>query len=168
MVLTCCTSPCLQSAAARSSPASTSGRFHEQWDPACSRHLVARTPKRKRTVAVTAGVQSPADLDALEAHHRPQHIDHSPSLPQIQSRAFTSQPNDRDWDEPAQGFNSIAEALEDLRAGKFVVVLDDEGRENEGDLIMAADKVTPEAMHFMIEHTSGYVCIAMEGRHVLA
>ncbi len=47
---------------------------------------------------------------------------------------------DRDLDEPAPGFDSIREALEDLAAGKFLVVLDDEDRENEGDLIIAADK----------------------------
>ena len=50
----------------------------------------------------------------------------------------------RDWDEPAQGFNSIPEALDDIKSGKFVVVLDDENRENEGDLIMAAEHMTPE------------------------
>jgi 3,4-dihydroxy 2-butanone 4-phosphate synthase/GTP cyclohydrolase II len=61
-------------------------------------------------------------------------------------------------------FDSIDAALEDIRAGKFVVVLDDEDRENEGDLIIAADKITTESMHFMIEYTSGVICIAMEGR----
>eukprot|EP00775_Hariotina_reticulata_P009154 gene9154-9322_t len=67
-------------------------------------------------------------------------------------------------DEPTPGFDSIASALEDLAAGKFVVVLDDEDRENEGDLIINADKVTTEAMAFMVEHTSGVICISMEGR----
>ncbi|KAF6258072.1 3,4-dihydroxy-2-butanone 4-phosphate synthase-domain-containing protein [Scenedesmus sp. NREL 46B-D3] len=67
-------------------------------------------------------------------------------------------------DEPTPGFDSIASALEDLAAGKFVVVLDDEDRENEGDLIINADKITTEAMAFMVEHTSGVICISMEGR----
>jgi 3,4-dihydroxy-2-butanone 4-phosphate synthase len=48
---------------------------------------------------------------------------------------------DRDLDEPAPGFDGIRGALADLAAGKFLVVLDDENRENEGDLIIAADKV---------------------------
>lgn len=61
------------------------------------------------------------------------------------------------------GFATIPEALQDVAMGKFVVVLDDEGRENEGDLIMAGSKVTPKAMAFMVEHTSGVVCLAMEG-----
>jgi 3,4-dihydroxy 2-butanone 4-phosphate synthase / GTP cyclohydrolase II len=64
-------------------------------------------------------------------------------------------------DTPAPGFDSIRSALDDIADGKFVVVLDDADRENEGDLIMAADKSTPEAMHFMVEHTSGVVCIGM-------
>ncbi|MBP2026804.1 3,4-dihydroxy-2-butanone 4-phosphate synthase [Acetoanaerobium pronyense] len=46
-------------------------------------------------------------------------------------------------------FNSIEEALEDIKKGKMIVVVDDEDRENEGDLLMAADAVTPEAVNFM-------------------
>ncbi|GMH34501.1 hypothetical protein BSKO_02335 [Bryopsis sp. KO-2023] len=60
-------------------------------------------------------------------------------------------------------FHTIPEALEDIAAGKFVVVLDDEDRENEGDLIIAGDKITTESMAFMVEYTSGVICIAMEG-----
>ncbi len=69
-----------------------------------------------------------------------------------------------DWEEPAEGFNSISEALADLAEGKFVVVLDDERRENEGDLIMAAETMTTEAMAFMVEYTSGVICVPLEGR----
>jgi 3,4-dihydroxy 2-butanone 4-phosphate synthase/GTP cyclohydrolase II len=66
-------------------------------------------------------------------------------------------------DEPSPGFDSIASALEDLAGGKFVVVLDDEDRENEGDLIIAGDRVTTEAMAYMVEYTSGVICVAMPG-----
>ena len=69
-----------------------------------------------------------------------------------------------DWEQPAEGFNSIPEALGDLAEGKFVVVLDDESRENEGDLIMAAETMTTEAMAFMVEYTSGVICVSLEGR----
>lgn len=69
-----------------------------------------------------------------------------------------------DWEEPAEGFNSIPEALTDLAQGKFLVVLDDESRENEGDLIMAAETMTTEAMAFMVEYTSGVICVPLEGR----
>ena len=70
-------------------------------------------------------------------------------------------PSDLDPDEPTPGFASIPEALADVAAGKFVVVLDDEDRENEGDLIGAADKMTQESMHFMIRHSSGLVCVSV-------
>lgn len=55
--------------------------------------------------------------------------------------------------------DSIEEALEDFREGKFVIVVDDEDRENEGDLIMAAEKVTPEAVNFMLKHARGVLCV---------
>ncbi|KNE62786.1 3,4-dihydroxy-2-butanone-4-phosphate synthase [Allomyces macrogynus ATCC 38327] len=58
-------------------------------------------------------------------------------------------------------FDSIADAIADFAAGKFVVVVDDEGRENEGDLIIAAEKVTEAKMAFMVRHTSGLVCAPM-------
>ena len=54
--------------------------------------------------------------------------------------------------------NTIEEAIEDFRAGKFVIVVDDEDRENEGDLIMAAEKVTPEHVNFMITNARGELC----------
>jgi 3,4-dihydroxy 2-butanone 4-phosphate synthase/GTP cyclohydrolase II len=62
----------------------------------------------------------------------------------------------------APGLNSIEEILEDLRAGRMVVIMDDEDRENEGDLIMAAERATPEAVAFMIRYTSGIICVPME------
>jgi 3,4-dihydroxy 2-butanone 4-phosphate synthase/GTP cyclohydrolase II len=63
---------------------------------------------------------------------------------------------------PGSGMNSIEEILADLRAGRMVIVMDDEDRENEGDLIMAAECATPEAVAFMIRHTSGIICVPME------
>src|SRR3989338_1728142 len=58
-------------------------------------------------------------------------------------------------------FTTIEQALEDLKEGKFVVVVDDEDRENEGDLIMAAEFVTPESINFMISNARGIVCVPM-------
>jgi 3,4-dihydroxy 2-butanone 4-phosphate synthase/GTP cyclohydrolase II len=58
-------------------------------------------------------------------------------------------------------FAPIEDALEALRAGQMIVVVDDEDRENEGDLTMAASKVTPEAINFMVKHGRGLVCLAM-------
>lgn len=62
-----------------------------------------------------------------------------------------------------RGFDSIERAIADIAAGKAVVVVDDEDRENEGDLIFAADAATPELMAFMIRYSSGYVCVALPG-----
>lgn len=59
-------------------------------------------------------------------------------------------------------FNTIEEAIEDIKEGKMVVVVDDPDRENEGDLVMAADKVTPEAINFMAMYGRGLICTPME------
>lgn len=59
-------------------------------------------------------------------------------------------------------FVSIDQALEDLRQGKMVILVDDEDRENEGDLVMAAEKITPEAINFMATHGRGLICLAMQ------
>lgn len=56
-------------------------------------------------------------------------------------------------------FNSIEEAIEDIKQGKMIVVVDDEDRENEGDLLMAAEKVTPEAINFMAKYARGLICM---------
>jgi 3,4-dihydroxy 2-butanone 4-phosphate synthase/GTP cyclohydrolase II len=58
-------------------------------------------------------------------------------------------------------FVSIPEAVEDIRAGRIVVVVDDEDRENEGDLTIAAEKVTPEIINFMATHGRGLICLAL-------
>src|SRR2546421_6805319 len=57
--------------------------------------------------------------------------------------------------------NTIDEALEDIRRGKGVIVVDDEERENEGDLIAAAEAVTPEMIAFMLRRTSGIICVPL-------
>ena len=58
-------------------------------------------------------------------------------------------------------FNSIEEALRDICKGKFVILVDDEDRENEGDLVIAAEKVTPQAVNFMAKHGRGLICLAL-------
>ncbi len=60
-------------------------------------------------------------------------------------------------------FASIDEALDELKAGRMIVVIDDEDRENEGDLTMAAEAITPEAINFMATHGRGLICLAMTG-----
>ena len=58
-------------------------------------------------------------------------------------------------------FNSIQEVLEDLKQGKMVIVIDDANRENEGDLTIAAEKITPEIINFMLLHARGIICMAI-------
>ncbi|TET37230.1 MAG: bifunctional 3,4-dihydroxy-2-butanone-4-phosphate synthase/GTP cyclohydrolase II [Dehalococcoidia bacterium] len=61
---------------------------------------------------------------------------------------------------------SISEAIEDIRAGRFVIIVDDDERENEGDLAMAAEKVTPEAINFMTKHARGLICLPIIGERL--
>jgi 3,4-dihydroxy-2-butanone 4-phosphate synthase len=61
-------------------------------------------------------------------------------------------------------FASIEEAIEDIRNGKMLIVVDDPSRENEGDLVMAAEFVTPEAINFMATHGRGLICLTLEGK----
>lgn len=63
-------------------------------------------------------------------------------------------------------FNSIEEAVEDIRQGKMILVLDDEDRENEGDLLMAAEKVTPEQVNFMATYGRGMICVPLTEERV--
>jgi 3,4-dihydroxy 2-butanone 4-phosphate synthase/GTP cyclohydrolase II len=63
-------------------------------------------------------------------------------------------------------FNTIEEAIEDIRKGKMVILVDDEDRENEGDLTMAAEAVTPEAINFMAKHARGLICLSLPPERV--
>ncbi|ADG82630.1 bifunctional 3,4-dihydroxy-2-butanone-4-phosphate synthase/GTP cyclohydrolase II [Thermincola potens] len=65
-----------------------------------------------------------------------------------------------------QQFNTVEEAIADIRSGKMIIVVDDEDRENEGDLLMAAEKVTPEAINFMATYGRGLICVPMEGKRL--
>jgi len=64
--------------------------------------------------------------------------------------------------EPSPGLSSISDAIADIAAGKMVILVDDEDRENEGDLCMAADKCTPEAINFMARYGRGLICLPLE------
>jgi len=64
------------------------------------------------------------------------------------------------------GLASIAQAIEDIKAGKFVIIVDDEDRENEGDLITAAEKVTADSINFMAVHARGLICLPIMGKRL--
>ena len=60
-------------------------------------------------------------------------------------------------------FAPIADILEDLKAGKMIVLVDDEDRENEGDIVVAAEKITPAQMNFTLKEARGVICLALTG-----
>ena len=66
----------------------------------------------------------------------------------------------------AKPFNNIEDAVRDIKKGKFVILVDDEDRENEGDLVIAAEKVTPQAINFMARHARGLICLALTPERV--
>lgn len=63
-------------------------------------------------------------------------------------------------------FDRVEDAIDDIAAGRLVIVVDDENRENEGDLLMAAEKVTPEKVNMMIRHARGLICVPMTGHQL--
>ncbi len=63
-------------------------------------------------------------------------------------------------------FSSIEEAIADIKEGKMIIVVDDENRENEGDIVMAAEKITPEAVNFIARHARGLICVPLEGERL--
>ncbi len=66
----------------------------------------------------------------------------------------------------ATPFHSIEDAIRDIKKGKFIILVDDEDRENEGDLVMAAQHVTPQAVNFMARHARGLICLALTPQRV--
>ncbi len=63
-------------------------------------------------------------------------------------------------------FNHIEDAIREIKKGKFIILVDDEDRENEGDLVIAAEKVTPQAINFMAKHARGLICLALTPERV--
>jgi len=61
---------------------------------------------------------------------------------------------------------TVPEAIEDIKAGEFIIIVDDAGRENEGDIAIAAEKVTPEAINFMAKHARGLICMPVVGKRL--
>ena len=58
-------------------------------------------------------------------------------------------------------FATVEEAIEEIRQGRMIVLVDDEDRENEGDLTMAAEKITPDAINFMTKYGRGLICLSL-------
>jgi 3,4-dihydroxy 2-butanone 4-phosphate synthase / GTP cyclohydrolase II len=66
----------------------------------------------------------------------------------------------------ASPFHSIEDATRDIKKGRFIILVDDEDRENEGDLVIAAQHVTPQAINFMAKHARGLICLALTPQRV--
>jgi 3,4-dihydroxy 2-butanone 4-phosphate synthase/GTP cyclohydrolase II len=65
-----------------------------------------------------------------------------------------------------EGFATIEQAIDEFKNGRFVIIIDDDDRENEGDLVIAAEFVTPESISFMLRYTSGIICVPMTGERL--
>src|SRR3954463_14802744 len=76
---------------------------------------------------------------------------------------WSSNPREAGMATPTEPFAAIDDAIAAMGRGEIVVVVDDEDRENEGDLIMAAQFATPEKVAFFVKHTSGLICVPMTG-----
>src|ERR1043166_2564494 len=108
-----------------------------------------RTKKEKMGHALTLGLgssrreEAPSEVLELEPPH------------------VGSYANEKEFE-----FASIETAIRELKSGRMIVVIDDEDRENEGDLTMAAEMITPEAVNFMATHGRGLICLAMTGERL--
>ncbi|RPD58730.1 3,4-dihydroxy-2-butanone 4-phosphate synthase [Lentinus tigrinus ALCF2SS1-7] len=90
---------------------------------------------------------------------------HPTDFPLVPATASSSRPQEV-LDAPLRAefaFDPIEEAIEAFARGEFIIVMDDEGRENEGDLITAGSAISTQKMAWMIKHSSGYICVALPG-----
>src|SRR6201993_4165424 len=126
--------------------------------------LLSNSP-RKMSALVNAGIEVVAQVpcEAAPTPHslaylrtKKEKMGHRLSLGQHESAEY-----DEDFE-----FASVEEAIGELQAGRMIVVVDDEDRENEGDLTMAAEMITPEAVNFMAMHGRGLICLSMTGERV--
>jgi 3,4-dihydroxy 2-butanone 4-phosphate synthase/GTP cyclohydrolase II len=145
--------------------------------------LLSNNPRKARALS-DAGIEVVAQIPCEvppNAHSlaylrtKKERMGHSLSLAGYQSSSLTSAPRAEDSDaystngaktEHQFEFASIKNAIRELRAGRMIVVVDDEDRENEGDLTMAAEMITPEAINFMATHGRALICLAMTGERL--
>jgi 3,4-dihydroxy-2-butanone 4-phosphate synthase/GTP cyclohydrolase II len=130
--------------------------------------LLSNNPQKSRALSA-AGIEvvarvlceaplTPHSLSYLRA--KKEKMGHDLRLEHHETAGYTTASHDK------SKFASIETALRELKAGRMVVVIDDEDRENEGDLTLAAELVTPEAISFMATHGRGLICLAMTGERL--
>lgn len=150
---------------AKNEKTTKAGSGTKNWLETYRRELEGRAP------CAAAGVElakAAAEADAMPAAEAPD-SPVAPATPPPGVEAAPAAASSPATGSPSQQppvFATIEEALDELRAGRMLVVVDDEDRENEGDLVLAAEKVTPQAVNFMITHARGLLCVPMEGRRL--
>ena len=133
--------------------------------------LLTNNPNKCRALT-NAGIEVVEQL-ACEAQTTPHSISYLRTKKEKMGHALTlgdgvstGSGSDRVLPDDQFAFASIDEAISELRSGRMIVVVDDEDRENEGDLTMAAEMITPEAVNFMATHGRGLICLAMTGKRL--
>jgi 3,4-dihydroxy-2-butanone 4-phosphate synthase/GTP cyclohydrolase II len=130
--------------------------------------LLSNNPDKMRALS-GAGIEVVAQIPC-EVAPNPHSAAYLRAKKEKMGHALSLGRRDRPEDEGRAGdefqFAAVEDALEQLRAGRMVVVVDDEERENEGDLIMAAETITPQAVNFMATHGRGLICLAMTGQRL--
>jgi 3,4-dihydroxy-2-butanone 4-phosphate synthase/GTP cyclohydrolase II len=134
-------------------------------DLGLSRIRLLSNNHHKTRALVDAGIEVVAQVPC-EAAPTPHSLAYLRTKKEKMGHALSlGQPDSTECDEDFE-FASIEEAIGELQAGRMIVVVDDEDRENEGDLTMAAEMITPEAVNFMAMHGRGLICLAMTGERL--
>jgi 3,4-dihydroxy 2-butanone 4-phosphate synthase/GTP cyclohydrolase II len=130
--------------------------------------LLSNSPDKTRAL-LDAGIDVLARIPC-EVAPNPHSVGYLRAKKEKMGHALSVGPRGRRQDEARDGerfeFATIDDALNELRAGRMIVVVDDDDRENEGDLMIAAETITPEAINFMATHGRGLICLAMTGHRL--
>jgi 3,4-dihydroxy-2-butanone 4-phosphate synthase len=126
--------------------------------------LLSNNPDKTRALT-EAGIEVVARIPC-EVAPSPHSADYLRAKKEKMGHELSLVPRNRAQDTDEVEFASIEEAVAALKAGRMIVVVDDEDRENEGDLVMAAEMITPAAINFMATHGRGLICLAMTGQRL--
>ncbi|MCF7530143.1 bifunctional 3,4-dihydroxy-2-butanone-4-phosphate synthase/GTP cyclohydrolase II [Neisseria lisongii] len=136
-----------------------------QW---IDRHYAGQQSRFVEAIAINQGELSALLKNKSFGEKKARKIEAAAGMPPmwLDNEHLSTPPNTHEQSEMNTPISTIPEILADIKAGKMVIITDAEDRENEGDLLMAAQFVTPEAINFMIKHARGLVCLPMESEMV--
>ncbi|MCF7522181.1 3,4-dihydroxy-2-butanone-4-phosphate synthase [Neisseria sp. ZJ106] len=136
-----------------------------QW---IDRHYAGQQSRFVEAIAINQGELSALLKNKSFGEKKARKIEAAAGMPPmwLDNEHLSTSPNTHEQSEMNTPISTIPEILADIKAGKMVIITDAEDRENEGDLLMAAQFVTPEAINFMIKHARGLVCLPMESEMV--